>query len=83
MVYHTSCVATISEPSTYDEALNSQYSQQWISAIKEEIKSLEENQTWALVEKPALKNIVGCKWVFKIKSSPNNDPPNKDTKLDW
>lgn len=27
------------------------------------------------MEKPKNKNIVGCKWVFKIKSNPNNNEP--------
>lgn len=28
---------------------------------------MEENDTWKIVQLPTGKNVVGCKWVFKIK----------------
>ena len=31
------------------------------------MKSLKDNQTWDLIDKPDGQNIVGCKWVFKVK----------------
>ena len=31
------------------------------------MKSLLVNKTWELVELPKGKNVVGCKWVFKVK----------------
>lgn len=31
------------------------------------MKALEENDTWKIVQLPTGKNVVGCKWVFKIK----------------
>lgn len=31
------------------------------------MKMMEKNQTWELVEKPADKDIVGVKWIFKTK----------------
>ena len=68
------CSATIREPDTYDEAVNSNEAENWKSAIKDEIESLELNRTWDVVEKPEAKNIVSCKWVFKIKSNPNQQP---------
>lgn len=39
----------------------------WKEAIESELRSLREAETWELVEKPQGKNIVGCKWVFRIK----------------
>lgn len=39
----------------------------WINAMQQEVQALEENGTWKIVELPKGKNIVGCKWVFKIK----------------
>lgn len=71
---YMSCLATISEPDTYDDAVSSEYAEDWISAINDEIDSLELNQTWELVEKPHNINIIRCKWVFKIKSNPNQTP---------
>lgn len=35
--------------------------------MQQEVQALEENGTWKIVELPEGKNIVGCKWVFKIK----------------
>jgi histone deacetylase 1/2 len=32
-----------------------------------EYQALAKNQTWHLVPRPKGKNIVGCKWVYKIK----------------
>ena len=38
-------------------------------AMKEEMDSLEKNETWNLVELPKDRKVVGCKWVFKLKKS--------------
>jgi len=38
-------------------------------AMNEEMKSLQKNQTWDSVELPEGKKVVGCKWIFKKKSS--------------
>ena len=35
--------------------------------MKDELKSLIENDTWAIVEKPVGKKTLGTKWVFKVK----------------
>jgi hypothetical protein len=32
-----------------------------------EISSLEQARTWTMVPRPTRKNIVGCKWVFRLK----------------
>lgn len=39
--------------------------------MKEEMKSLIDNKTWELVERPPNKNIVQCKWVYKLKRDVN------------
>ena len=39
--------------------------------MHDEIQALTSNNTWSLVPKPADKNIVGSKWVFRIKRTPN------------
>ena len=31
------------------------------------IKALELNNTWVLTDLPQHKNVIGCKWVYKIK----------------
>ncbi|KAI5321879.1 hypothetical protein L3X38_030951 [Prunus dulcis] len=39
----------------------------WLQAMKEEVYALHPQGTWNLVQLPANKNLVGCKWIFKIK----------------
>jgi hypothetical protein len=39
----------------------------WWAAMDTEYQALAKNQTWHLVPRPKGKNIVGCKWVYKIK----------------
>ncbi|KAL0402501.1 UNVERIFIED_CONTAM: hypothetical protein Slati_4280000 [Sesamum latifolium] len=60
------------ELTTYDEALKSSKSNQWIKAMEEEMKSLHDNKTWVLVPKPKDASIVDCKWIFKIKQENNS-----------
>ena len=39
----------------------------WIDACKDEILSIEKNDTWELVDLPLGVKPIGLKWVFKIK----------------
>nr|KYP33707.1 Retrovirus-related Pol polyprotein from transposon TNT 1-94 [Cajanus cajan]KYP40579.1 Retrovirus-related Pol polyprotein from transposon TNT 1-94 [Cajanus cajan] len=41
--------------------------EKWILAMKEEMESLQKNQTWKLVKFPKGRHVVGCKWIFKRK----------------
>lgn len=52
------------EPWSYDEAKELKV---WVDACKDEIFSIEKNNTWDLVEFPAGIKPIGLKWVFKIK----------------
>lgn len=45
----------------------------WKEAINSELTSLKKNGTWELQPKPAGKNIVDCKWVFRIKRDDNGN----------
>ena len=36
-------------------------------AIKDELKSMKDNDVWDLVELPKEKKLIGCKWAFKTK----------------
>ncbi|XP_068328784.1 uncharacterized protein [Pyrus communis] len=55
---------TTTEPATYKSALKEPV---WNEAMNEEITALHSQRTWSLVNLPHNKNLVGCKWVFKIK----------------
>lgn len=54
----------MTEPSTYKQAAKDP---RWIEAMQKEFTALENNKTWILVDLPAGKKAIGCKWVFKIK----------------
>ena len=55
------------EPKDMKEAMNSSKWSHWKEATDNEYKSLKVNKTWDLVKMPKDKNIVTCKWVFKVK----------------
>eukprot|EP00794_Sanderia_malayensis_P006404 gene6404-biopygen4733 len=52
------------EPTNINDALNGMHAPHWKKAIESEYQSLLKNRTWDLVDLPAAKNLVGCKWVF-------------------
>ncbi|THG92841.1 hypothetical protein EW026_g8206 [Hermanssonia centrifuga] len=39
----------------------------WLAAINAELESLKTNDTWTVVERPPGVNVVGSKWVLRIK----------------
>ncbi|RVW12197.1 Retrovirus-related Pol polyprotein from transposon RE1 [Vitis vinifera] len=59
---------SISEPYTLKQALKDP---NWIQAMDLEIAALHRNQTWDLVEQPSEVNLIGCKWVYKLKHKPD------------
>jgi len=56
--------AAADEPSSVEEALSDE---RWVSAMNSEHTALLRNRTWHPVPPPKGKNIIGCKWVFKVK----------------
>lgn len=63
-------MATGNEPLTAEEAMSSE---QWRTAMLEEMASIEHNKTWTLVNLPAGQRAIGLKWVFKIKHNEHGD----------
>jgi histone deacetylase 1/2 len=63
---HWCMVGTVAaeEPSSVEEALGDE---KWVMAMNNEHTALLKNKTWHLVPPPKGKNIIGCKWVYKIK----------------
>ncbi|RVW34037.1 putative mitochondrial protein [Vitis vinifera] len=43
------------------------YNPKWKDAMVEEMKALQKNDTWELVELPKGKKTIGCKWLFTMK----------------
>lgn len=54
----------VAEPVTYIEAAKSE---NWRTAMDEEIDAVKRNDTWELIDLPQNKNVIGLKWVYKIK----------------
>jgi len=52
------------EPATVHEALADP---RWVTTMNAEHQALMKNKTWRLMPPPKGKNIIGCKWVYKIK----------------
>ena len=63
-IYNSTFALFISDPTTFEEAVKKE---EWRKAMKEEIKSIEKNETWELMDLPKEKKAIGLKWVFKIK----------------
>lgn len=59
-----------SDPISVSDAMSRSDAKLWKLAMKDEIKSLDENSTWELVDLPGRKP-VKSKWVFKIKRDQN------------
>lgn len=59
------------EPKSYEEAITSDDSNEWKTAMQSEYDSLIKNQTWILVEKPKHQKLIDNKWVFKVKRHPD------------
>jgi hypothetical protein len=63
--HYFSAFATLHEPHTFREASSDPL---WQQAMKEELDALLKTGTWDLVDLPAGKSAIGCKWVYKIKT---------------
>ncbi|RVW43554.1 Retrovirus-related Pol polyprotein from transposon RE1 [Vitis vinifera] len=51
-------------PNSVQEALADP---RWKATMNEEMKSLQKNETWELVECPPGKKPVGCRWIYTVK----------------
>jgi hypothetical protein len=55
---------SISEPTCFTMAVKSR---EWRNAMNLEFDALLCNQTWTLVPSHPSQNLIGCKWVFRVK----------------
>ena len=64
--YHCyTTLATLHESHTYREASTDPL---WQIVMIEELDALSKNHTWYFVTLPPRKSVVGCKWIYKIKT---------------
>lgn len=55
------------EPMNFQEAVSSSNAEQWITAMNEEMVSLEMNKTWKSVPLPKGQKVICTKWIYKFK----------------
>ena len=65
----------LKEPSTYKEAISGRDKDKWQASMETEMGNLHKNGTWEIVDRPRDRNILCCKWVYKLKK-------NKDGKIE-
>ena len=54
-------------PDSYDEAMASRFSKQWIAAMDREIKELLAKNTWTCTDLPTARKNTKSRWVFTVK----------------
>ena len=59
------------EPKTVYEAMHGGVWDQWHRAMKDEVKALQDNETWNLVRPPTDRDFIPGKWVYKVKLGPS------------
>ena len=55
------------EPVSFKEAITCPDKDKWETAMDEEMTSLMDMGTFALVDRPKDRRIISCKWVWRIK----------------
>jgi transposase InsO family protein len=58
------------EPTSFKEA---EQDAAWRAAMREEMKAIEDNDTWELTSLPAGHRAIGLKWVYKVKRNEAGD----------
>ena len=57
-------------PATYQEALCGPEGKEWKKAFDTEVKSLNDNKVYTVVDRPVGKKVVRAKWVLRRKLLP-------------
>jgi hypothetical protein len=60
-------IGSSKDPISFSQVLESVDSTKWMNAMKDELKSIDQNEVWDLVELSEGYKKVGCKWVYKTK----------------
>jgi len=65
------------EPIMFEEAITKTI---WKIAMEEELKIIEKNEMWEMVDFPQHKTAIDVKWVFKVKVKPDG---SQNTRHSW
>jgi hypothetical protein len=57
------------DPTSLEEVQGRSDWDKWKEAMDAELETLEMNETWEAVLRPQNTNVVGIKWVFKLKKN--------------
>ena len=55
------------DPISFNQSKQSVNSHKWIEAMKNEMKSMKDNDVWDLVKLLEGVKPIGCKWIYKTK----------------
>ena len=66
---------------TYEEVKKRSDWPKWREAMQAELRSLETNKMWSIVDRPSNMNVVSSKWVFRIKKNEMLLAKSKNTRL--
>lgn len=67
-------LASVVIPKNFEEAISSEFSEQWKEAMEDEMNSMIKNQVFETIsEKYATKKPVGSRWVYTVKYKKNNE----------
>ncbi|KAE8181981.1 hypothetical protein CF335_g8770, partial [Tilletia laevis] len=69
------------EPARFAEALSREDKEDWKASMDDEYKSLIEMQTWELCHPPPGRKLIGCRWVYKVKTDPEGRATRKKSRL--
>ena len=77
VVTHYCYNAIFDIPHNYKDAISCNNAANWQQAMRSELKSLEENDTYDIVPMPKDQQIIGGKWVYTIKSDKDGNETYK------
>lgn len=57
---YTLAIFSITEPQKFEEACQDP---NWMDVMKKDIKALQQNKKWYVLDLPIGKTPIGCKWI--------------------
>lgn len=61
---HSQIISQFQIPEKFEDAVKHHV---WLTSMQEKIESIQSNDTWTLTSKPEGKEIVGLKWIYRIR----------------
>ena len=69
------------ESTTFFEAVNGKFKNEWREPIKNELEAHKANGTWVITQMPTDGNILAAKWVFLVKRNKDNSIERSKARL--